>query len=153
LYGLILRKDSGTEIHDLRRVFETGVLHVAMTKAGETAIEVIRARREELRRAASAEPFSLEKLQAADIAFHAAVVASVQNALLSSVAGYIDRITLPSRMETLREIVESGELAAFVELHERILGVLEKHDISGIADTVKDHYQFWRRQIAYDAGI
>jgi DNA-binding FadR family transcriptional regulator len=152
LYGLILRKDSGTEIHDLRRVFETGVLHVAMTKASESAIKAIRVRLEELRRAASAEPFSLEKLQTADVAFHEAVVASVQNALLSSVAGYIDRITLPSRMETLREIVESGEIDAFVELHERMLDVLEKHDASGISDTVKDHYQFWRQQIAYDAN-
>ncbi|MDR0440565.1 MAG: GntR family transcriptional regulator [Candidatus Accumulibacter sp.] len=152
LYGLILRKDAGTEIHDLRRVFDTGVLHVAITKADGAAIEVIRFRLEELRQAASAKPFLLERLLTADVAFHEAVVASVQNALLSSIAGYIDRITIPSRTETMREIAESGQLDAFVELHERILGVLEKHDVSGIVDTVKDHYQFWRRQIAYDAN-
>jgi DNA-binding FadR family transcriptional regulator len=151
LYGLILRKDSGTEIHDLRQVFDTGVLHVAITKASETAIDAVRLRLEELRLAATARPFLLDGLQTADVAFHEAVVASAQNALLSSVAGYIDRITIPSRMETMREIVESGELDAFVELHERILHVLEKRDVSRIADTVKDHYQFWRRQIAHDA--
>ncbi|MDR0577483.1 MAG: GntR family transcriptional regulator [Candidatus Accumulibacter sp.] len=150
LYGLILRKDSGTEIHDLRRVFDTGLLHVVITRASETAIEAIRVCLEELRLAALIKPFSLERLQAADIAFHEAVVASAQNVLLSSIAGYVDRITIPSRMETLREIVESGKLDAFVELHERILTVLEKRDVSRIADTVKDHYQFWRRQIAHD---
>jgi DNA-binding FadR family transcriptional regulator len=150
LYGLILRKDFGTEIHDMRQVFDTGVLHVALRKASKTAIDAIRVRLEELRLAAS-EPFLLDRLLAADIAFHEAVVASVQNAMLSSVAGYIDRITIPSRVETMREIVASHKLDAFMELHERILCVLEKRDESRIVDTVKDHYQFWRQRIKHDA--
>ncbi|GHU05514.1 hypothetical protein FACS1894158_08530 [Betaproteobacteria bacterium] len=151
LYGLILQKDSGTEIHDLRKVFDTGVLHVALAKANKTAIKAIRIRLEELRLAASAIPFSLDRLLAADIAFHEVVVDSAQNALLSSVAGYIDRITIPSRIKTMQRIVESGKIDAFLELHERILSIFEKRDESRITDTVKDHYQFWWRQIANDA--
>lgn len=146
LYGLLLQKDSGTEIHDLRQVFDTGILHVAVTKADETSIAVIRDRLAGLR-AAAAEPLSPETLLEADVAFHEAVVASANNALLTSIAGYIDRITIPSRTETMRGIVAAGKLDAFLELHERMLDVLEKRDDTRIVATVKDHYQFWRRQI------
>lgn len=149
LYGLLLQKDSGTEIHDLRQVFDTGVLHVVVNKARRASIDDIRTRLEELRVAAFSTPFSLEALLDADVAFHGAVVASAENALLSSIAGYIDRITIPSRTETMRAIVATGELGKFIELHQRMLAVLENRDEARIADTVRDHYQFWRRQIAF----
>jgi len=148
LYGVLLQKDSGTEIQDLRQVFDTGVLHVAVNKARRESIEAIRARLEGLRAAALAVPCSLEALLDADMAFHAAVAASAENALLSSIAEYVDRITIPSRTETMRVIVATGEIGKFIELHERMLAVLEDRDEARIADTVRDHYQFWRRQIA-----
>lgn len=152
LYGLLLQRDSGTEIHDLRQVFDTGVLHVVVNKAGEEHLDDIRARLADLRKAAAMEPFSLEKLLDADVAFHESVVASAENALLSSIAGYVDRLTIPSRTETMRAIVASGQLGIFLNLHENMLDVLERKDENRIAETVRDHYQFWRRQITRYAG-
>lgn len=147
LYGLLLQKDS-KEIHDLRQVFDTGVLHVAISNASEPSLASIRLRLEELRSVASEKQLSLEKLLAADMAFHDAVVAAAQNPLLSSIAGYIDRITIPSRVATVRGIVDSGQLDTFLDLHERMFDVLENRDELHIAKTVKDHYQFWRQQMA-----
>ncbi|MDR1828042.1 MAG: GntR family transcriptional regulator [Methylobacteriaceae bacterium] len=148
LYGMLLQRDRGTEIHDLRQVFDTGVLHVAIGKANDDDIKAICARRDDLRRAAARVPPSIEELLAADMAFHEAIAASAHNALISSVAGYIDRITIPSRTETMRLIIESGNLGSFLALHDNIVEVLESRDESRVAETVKDHYQFWRRQIA-----
>lgn len=148
LYGLLLQKDS-REIHDLRQVFDTGVLHVAISNASETGLASIRQRLQELRAAASEKQISPAKLLAADLAFHDAVVAAAENPLLSSIAGYIDRITIPSRVTTVRDIVDSGQLDAFLDLHDRMLDVLESRDELHIARTVKDHYQFWRQQIAH----
>lgn len=152
LYGLLLQKDSGTEIHDLRQVFDTGVLYVAVNKASGASLKAIRERLSALHKASADIPFSPEKLLSADVAFHGAVVDSAENALLSSIAGYVDRITIPSRIETMRGIVTAGKLDAFLELHDRMLDVLEKRDESRIAETVKEHYQFWRRQIAQDTN-
>ena len=152
LYGLLLHKDSGTEIHDLRQVFDTGILNVAIGMASPAGIAAVRQSLEALREAAVASPPSAERLLSADVAFHKAVVAATENALIASVAGYIDRLTIPSRFQTMQSIMEAGHLPSFIRLHERIVEVLEARDATRIADTVKDHYQFWRKQIDAYSG-
>ncbi|CAK7048734.1 MAG: HTH-type transcriptional repressor NanR [Desulfovibrio sp.] len=152
LYGLLLEKDSGAEIHDLRQVFDTGILNVAVHKASDASLSHIRQRLEDIRGIVNTPPVSAEALLAADVAFHAAIADSAENALISSVAGYIDRITIPSRIRTTQRIIEAGELDSFLHLHERMTDVLEKRDSTRIADTVTDHYHYWRQHISSYAG-
>lgn len=152
LYGLLLQKDSGAEIRDLRQVFDTGILNVVVDNASDASIRLIRARLEDIRSVVQKKPVAAEELLAADVAFHTAIVDAAENALISSVAGYIDRITVPSRIQTTQSIIDTGKLDSFVQLHERLVDVLEKRDSARIIDTVKDHYHYWRQHIASYAG-
>lgn len=152
LYGLLLQKDSGAEIRDLRQVFDTGILNVVVEKASDASIRLIRSRLEDIRAAVGKTPVSAEELLAADVAFHTAIVDASENALISSVAGYIDRITVPSRIQTTQLIIDTGKLDSFVQLHERLVDVLENRDSAKISDTVKEHYHYWRQHIASYAG-
>lgn len=146
LYGLILQKDSATDILELRQVFDIGILHVVAEKAENKRIAAIRKACEELSAEVIAADVIPEKLLEADVAFHKAVVDASDNPLIASVAAYIDRITIPSRIRTMHSIMEQGMLSRFLELHERIVRVVEQRDFQGIADTVRDHYQFWERE-------
>ena len=144
LYGLILQKDSATEIMELRQVFDTGIIQVAMEKATDKAIKQIKSALAHLEKEILREGASAKKILDADIAFHNAVLQSMNNALISVIAGYIDRITIPSRVRTMQKILKSGKQTNFIDLHKRILDIIENGHPERIAQTVKDHYQFWK---------
>lgn len=144
LYGLILQKDSATEIMELRQVFDTGIIQVAVEKASPEALGQIRSALADLERDILCKDASPEKSLEADIAFHNAVIQSTNNILIANIAGYIDRITIPSRVRTMQKILASGKQSDFIDLHKRIVEVIENRQAERIAQTVKDHYQFWR---------
>ena len=146
LYGLILQKDSATDILELRQVFDIGILYVVAEKAENERISAIRKACDNLCSEAAAGDATPEKLLEADVAFHKAVVDASDNPLIASIAAYIDRITIPSRTRTMHSIMEQGMMPSFLDLHESIVRVVEQRDFRVIADTVRDHYQFWERE-------
>ncbi|AFM22614.1 transcriptional regulator [Acetomicrobium mobile DSM 13181] len=151
LYGLILQKDSATEIMELRQVFDTGILYVAIEKVTPKSIERIKGALVDLEGEILREVASPEKALDADIAFHNTIVQSTNNKLISYIAGYIDRITIPSRIRTMQKIMSSGKHVDFINLHKRITEVIEKRQIDLIEPTVKDHYQFWKLELSSSA--
>lgn len=152
LYGFLLQKDS-IEIQDLRQVFDIGILHVAMTKVSEDNLKNIREKLHDLHVTVLNENFSAKSLLMADVAFHEAIVNSAQNQLLSNIAGYIDRITLASRIHTVQKIIDANKIATFIELHEHIVQVIEKRDSASISKIVEEHYQFWRHQMVTENDV
>ena len=57
-------------------------------------------------------------------------------------------VPLNQRISQRQRLLKSHRHRGILTLHENMLDVLEKRDEERIAETVKDHYQFWRRQIA-----
>ncbi len=115
-----------------------------MEKASPEALGQIRSALADLERDILCKDASPEKSLEADIAFHNAVIQSTNNILIANIAGYIDRITITSRVRTMQKILASGKQSDFIDLHKRIVEVIENRQAERIAQTVKDHYQFWR---------
>ncbi len=148
LYGLLLQKDSALEVMELRQVFDTGIIQLVREKASAADKAGFRAALAALEAAVMDEKASAEAVLEADMAFHRAILESMNNPLLAGVAGYIDRITIPSRVRTMRAILHKGQRADFIALHARIVADIEDNSPSNIPATVKDHYQFWRQENA-----
>lgn len=146
LYGLILQKDAAVEIMELRQVFDTGIIQLVSDHATPQDLTLFRNALAELEGVASDIRATPEQVLEADVAFHAAIIGAMKNPLLAGVAGYIDRITIPSRVRTMRTILNCGLREGFISLHTRIVEVIEQREPSSIAETVKDHYQFWKQE-------
>ena len=79
-----------------------------------------------------------------DSQFHTRIADAAQNPMLATITEYITRLTLPSRLETTRRVIESGDIEFFVDLHRRLLTVIERRQMDLIPQTVQDHYVFWK---------
>ena len=65
------------------------------------------------------------------------------NPQLITLTDYINRITVPSRVETARAVMEQGEMERYVELHRQWLSVMEQGAFDQIENVVVGHYVFW----------
>lgn len=148
LYGIILEKDSIREIMELRQVFDTGILQVAVEKATKRDIKAIEAALENLKREIFYDQASASRVLDADIAFHKAVILSADNVLIWQIAGYIDRLTIPSRVRAMQLIIDLNRKEDFIRLHERLLEIIRDRCPEDIPQAVEDHYQYWRRESA-----
>jgi DNA-binding FadR family transcriptional regulator len=133
---------------ELRQVFDTGILQVAVEKATEKDIEAIGTALENLKREIYYDNASASRVLDADIAFHKAVILSADNVLIWQIAGYIDRLTIPSRVRTMQMIIDLNQKEEFIRLHERLLEIIRDRHPEDIVQAVKDHYQYWRRESA-----
>ncbi len=145
LYGLILQKDSIESIVELRKVFDTGLMQVVMNKATETDLEHLKAELASLEREVMDEHASAKRVLDQDIRFHTAIVLSTHNELIQNIANYIDRITIPSRIKTMEQILESDERLRFIELHRQIVDMIENKVTAGVGEVIENHYTFWEK--------
>ncbi len=145
LYGLILQKDSIESIVELRKVFDTGLMQVVMNKATETDLEHLKAELASLEREVMDEHASAKRVLDQDIRFHTAIVLSTHNELIQNIANYIDRITIPSRIKTMEQILESDERLRFIELHRQIVDMIENNVTAGVGEVIENHYTFWEK--------
>ena len=86
----------------------------------------------------------MERVLELDSQFHTRIADAAQNPMLATITEYITRLTMPSRLEATRRVMESGEIEHFVDLHRRMITVIERRQIDLIPQTVQDHYVFWK---------
>ena len=48
-------------------------------------------------------------------------------------------------MATIDQIFEAGEAENFLDMHRRIVKLLQDRDAAGIYATVEEHYQYWAK--------
>lgn len=147
LFSLILEQDSSSSLLELRQIIDTGVLKLAVDKASPADIHQINLELKNLEREILKSDAKAEKVLDADIKFHGALAHSVHNKLVINMAEYINRLTIPSRVRTQRQILESGDLTLYINLHREILATVEDRDASRIAQVVESHYTYWRNEV------
>ena len=145
LYSIILQKNSWRDFVELRAAIDIGTLNVILIRQDAPAFlpelyHTFGALSAELH---SAVP-SVERTLELDSQFHTRIADAAQNPMLSTITEYITRLTLPSRLESTRRVVESGDIEHFVDLHRRLLTVIERRQTEAIVQTVQDHYIFWK---------
>lgn len=115
LYGIILQKDSTSQIVELRKVIDVGLLQLAVDKLRskfleQTQMEAIEKAMEELEYQAHMDKPQARSLYEADVQFHMAIVGITENVMLQSICNYVDKITRRSRMVTIDRIFLDGEV-------------------------------------------
>ena len=146
LYNIILRKNNWSDFVDMRRTIDIGTLYVVMRKIKDgSELEPVRRALKELETLALKKRGSVEAITDADCSFHNAVTAMSSNPQLITLTDYINRITVPSRVETARAVMEQGEMERYVELHRQWLSVMEQGAFDQIENVVVGHYVFWTK--------
>ena len=100
---------------------------------------------EELEYQAHMDKPQARSLYEADVQFHMAIVGITENVMLQSICNYVDKITRRSRMVTIDRIFLDGEVENFLDLHRRIVKLLQDRDSAGIYAIVEEHYQYWAK--------
>ena len=145
LYSLILQHNSWKDFVELRAVIDIGTLNIIVQRTDINTFlpELYRTYGELSAELHSPEP-SLERVLELDMKFHSRIAGAANNPMLETITEYITLLTLPSRRETTRKVMESGEIDNFVELHRRLLTVIERHQTEEIVRAVQDHYVYWK---------
>lgn len=143
LYQIILRKNSWKDFVQLRSVIEIGTLNVIMDQPDRQQMEQLYVLQECLEKELRRDQPDPEKVMEIDAAFHSGIAALADNPQLVTITEYVTRLTIPSRLQTVCNVIESGETAHFVELHRQILEVITKGERDRIVQTVQDHYVYW----------
>ena len=146
LYGLILQNDDWKSFVDLRRAIDIGTLYV-VTQKEQSLEDMAKLHRAlaQLEERTSNPNVHFEDVQEADNQFHFCLAELTRNQMMMTLSSYIERLTIPSRMETTRFILEQGLRMEFIQLHQQIVRIVETGDVTQIEDTVNRHYRFWER--------
>lgn len=145
LYSIILQKNSWQDFVDLRAAIDIGTLNVILMRQDVAAFlpDLYRAYGDLSAEMHAPHP-SVERALELDSRFHTRIADAAQNPMLSTITEYITRLTLPSRLETTRSVIESGDIERFVDLHRQMLTIIERRQLDLIPQTVQDHYVFWK---------
>jgi len=144
LYGLILQNDDWESFIDLRRAIDIGLMYVVIRqeKSLEDMASLHRAlaNLEEL----TADPnATVQDIQEEDSKFHRCLAQMSHNSQLITVSDYINRMTIPTRLEATRFILEQGQRENYIRMHQQIARIVETSDESQIEEAINSHYVFW----------
>ncbi len=145
LYSIILQKNSWQDFVALRAAIDIGTLNVILMRQDVAAFlpDLYRTFGELSAEMHALTP-SVERALELDSLFHTRIAGAAQNPMLTTITEYITRLTLPSRLETTRRVIDSGDIERFVDLHRQMLTIIERRQIDLIPQTVQDHYIFWK---------
>lgn len=145
LYDIILQKKSWKDFVELRSVIDIGTLEVIIEKAKpeDTYRDLHRILLNMESRLYDEVPI-VDEIMKCDAEFHSAIAKRTNNPQIVTITDYITRLTIPSRMKTIKEVIENGEEENFAALHRQIVGVIEKREKEKIVKTVLDHYVYWK---------
>lgn len=146
LYGIILQKNCWEDFVQLRRVMDIGTLFVAAQSCTPTQLESIKEAVDALEQTMMAEDVSVDQVMEADTAVHTMIAKATGSSMLVTITDYVTRITLPSRIKTVENVLRKGNNRHFIELHRRLVEVLENKQLDQIEKVVLDHYVYWQEK-------
>lgn len=144
LYSLILEDGNSSNIIELRNMFEVSILKVAIKNSTEEDIQKIENRYEELKACLINDGHNYEEILHLDIEFHKAIEEATHNPLILRISSVITMLTIPSRLETIQNIITSGDLEFLIESHRSFLEIIKEQDAVRIIDAVDASYAYWK---------
>ncbi len=148
VYGLILENGSAQEVIELRRIFEAGVMQLAVEKATPADIQATEAALAKLRKAARHTAADAQALYEADLEFHKVLEEAAHNSLTVKIGQIINRLTTPTRQRAVSNFLQRGEVELFISLHQQLYDVLACRDVENMRSAIEDHYRYWKEQFA-----
>ena len=146
LYSLILQKDNSyVELIGLREVIETGTMLLLMEKglAQEEKDNLLK-RAQDIERAVSARPVSIENITQADFAFHDALAKATGNRLIVLMNDMVSKLSYGSRVKTIEERMKQGNGKYLIDTHYDLLEKVTGNDMAAMCTALKDSYYYWK---------
>ncbi len=143
IYGLVLSGGDPYSVIELRKLFDTGMLQLAIQKRTDEQIAKLRESLATLSRITRENPHEDDILEE-DIRFHRIIGEMAQNPLADKISMVIERLTMCSRMQAVRRFLERKEYDGFIRKHEDMVRIIEKRDDAMIARVIDDHYTHWK---------
>lgn len=147
VYGLILEGGNSPAIIELRRLFEIGILKLAIEKASKAEVKQMEEALEALRSVVKKRPADRDEILEADINFHKTLEQAVNNPLVSKISVVIERLSRVTRARTVEHFIKNGELQEMVTLHQRVLDTVVKRDETAVAGVVDEHFKYWKDEL------
>ena len=147
LYSLLLQKeDSYNDLVGLRECIESGIMLLLIQQgiSSERVVE-LRNHAENIERAINAAPISYDQICEADIAFHDAIAKATNNRLLVMVNAMVAKLSVGSRIKTIKSLVEQGEEGKtyLIQTHYDLIDKIIKGDFSEMCNSVHSSYRYW----------
>lgn len=146
VYGLILEGGNSSSLIELRRMFEVGVLQIAIEKARPEDIERIQKALSDLR-AVIEKGCNTEELLDADMLFHSTLVQTVRNSLVEKIYMVIERLSRSTRMKVTESFIMNDDQQNMLNLHEEMLRLIIDKDNESVSMVIDEHFKHWEIEI------
>ncbi|MCD8139381.1 MAG: FCD domain-containing protein [Planctomycetaceae bacterium] len=143
VYGLFLEGGDSFAIIELRKLFDTGVLQLAISKRTETEVAELEAALAAMTSVMRDNPTE-EAILREDLKFHRIIGMMARNPLADKISMVIERLTLPSRTDAVRSFIDKGEFDGFLRKHQDMVRVIRERDDAAVGRIIDDHYSHWR---------
>lgn len=143
IYGLILSGGDPYSIIELRKLFDTGMIQLAMRKRTDAELRLLEAALDDLTRVVRDNPEE-GVILAEDVKFHRVISDMARNPLADKISLVIERLTMPSRIEAVRRFLERGEYEGFLRKHRDMVRLIATRDDASLARVIDDHYTHWK---------
>jgi GntR family transcriptional repressor for pyruvate dehydrogenase complex len=147
IYGLILEGGSSPAMIELRRLFDVGILKLAIEKASEKDIKRISETLTDLRKVVQKQHPDKNEILDADIMFHRALELTIQNPLVNKIGIVIERLSCPTRARAIEQFIQNGELNELLEMHEQMLNVVIERNEAAVGHIIDQHYKYWKEEL------
>ncbi len=144
LYGILLQKDSYSNLIELRRLIESGILATVVRKG--MSIEQkkeLETRHLYLNKNLTTEPYDIQKIMDADVELHDFIAKCTGNVLLVQIYGFVVSLTISSRMKTIAKIIERNDMEYLVHAHNEIVKIINEQDINKLDKVITESYRYW----------
>lgn len=146
VYGLILEGGNSTAMIELRRLFDIGILKLAIEKSNEEDINKMKKAMSELRKVME-KPSDKDEIQDADIRFHKTLESAVHNPLVEKISVVIERLSRPTRVRAVENFIQKDELNEMLQMHEQMLKVVLEKDETAVSEVIDNHYKYWKDEL------
>lgn len=147
LYGILLQGNFADDIITLRKVLDTGILHSVIHTVSPEQIQRLYKHLDTMKKLLSDAFLDFDALFQADVNFHSEITSFTKNDMLFSMYSYVDRITHPSRDHALKIILDGDEKEAFIQLHQKLITIIETKQLDEIDEVLNNHYKFWKQEV------
>lgn len=147
IYSLALEHDMSASLLELRSVFDTDCMELAIKNARTEDFEAIQKACDSFVELLEDPDSTSEMLLDADIRFHDEVCKATHNALFQRIHHVITRLSRQSRIKTIDYITEHNERDFLIQTHQKETQMILERSSEHVSETIADSFKYWRINI------
>lgn len=151
IYSLALENDTSSSLVELRSLFDTNCLELAVKKADDEDCRAIAKACDTFVELLKIPSSGSEELLDADIRFHDEVCKAAHNELLRRFHFVITRLSRQSRISTIDYITNQNQREFLIRTHQKQVQMIKDHTLDGTYEVVTESFLYWKRNMMPEA--